>query len=134
MSRAYVPHLESVFWNLRHQLNRKPEDKMEDLDVNTLIWSMFMIVTLQAAVHLGKDYLENLYSTKNQPQRTVKLLFDVTRKLIRDHKEIQGISVIDWQANSWKRTTLSTDRAVRLSTAKESLCILRLSVVHGKNQ
>ena len=74
-----------------------------------------MIVTQQAAVHLGNDYLQNLCSTNNQPQ---KKLFDATRKLVRDQKEIQDISVIHWQENSWKRTTLLTDRAVRLSTAK----------------
>ena len=33
----------------------------------------------------------------SQPQRIVKQLFDVTMKLIRDQKEIQGKSVIDWQ-------------------------------------
>ena len=33
---------------------------------------MFMIVTQQVAVHLGNEYLDNLHSTKNQPQRTVK--------------------------------------------------------------
>ena len=37
MSRVYVPHLEKVYSNLRQQLKRKPEDKMEDFDVNTLI-------------------------------------------------------------------------------------------------
>ena len=37
-SRASVPHFQKVYSNLRHQLKRKPEDKMEDLDVNTLIW------------------------------------------------------------------------------------------------
>ena len=38
MARANVPHLEKVYSNLRQQLKRKPEDKMKDLDVNTLIW------------------------------------------------------------------------------------------------
>ena len=62
--------------------------------------------------------LENLLSTKNQPQRTVKQFFDVTKKLVRDQKEVQGISVVNWQQSSWKRTTLLTDQAVQLSTAK----------------
>ena len=31
ISRAYVPHLEKVYSNLRQQLKRKPEDKMECL-------------------------------------------------------------------------------------------------------
>ena len=77
-----------------------------------------MIVTQQAAVHLGNDHLDNLYSTGNQPQRTVKQLFDVTRKLVKEQTKIQFISLIDLQENSWKRTTLLTDRAVQLSTAK----------------
>ena len=51
-----------------------------------------MSVTLNAAVHLGKEYLENLQSTKNQPQRPAKQLFDVTKMLITNQKEIQGIS------------------------------------------
>ena len=62
ISRADVPHLEKVYSNLRQQLKRKPEDKMEDLNVNTLIWRMFLIVTQQAAVHLGTGYLENLHA------------------------------------------------------------------------
>ena len=77
--------------------------------------------------------LEKWQSTKNQLQRTVKQLFDVTRKLIKEQKEIQGISMIDWQHSSWKRTTLLTVRAVRLSTAKayefsdSVLCMGRIS-------
>ena len=57
---------------------------MEDLDVNTLVWGMFMTVAQQAAVHLGNEYLENLQSTKHQPQRTVIQLFDVTKKLVSE--------------------------------------------------
>ena len=32
---------------------------MKNLDVNAAIWCIFLSVTLQAAVHLGKDFLEN---------------------------------------------------------------------------
>ena len=45
-------------------------------------------------------------------------LFHVTRKLVSAQTEIRGISVIDWQEKSWKRTTLLNDRAVKLSAAK----------------
>ena len=38
---------------------------MNDLDTNSLIWGLFMLVTLDAAVHLGKDCLENVHSTQN---------------------------------------------------------------------
>ena len=76
-----------------------------------------MLVTQQAAVHLADEHLENLNSTKNQPQESVKQLFNVTEKLVSE-KEINGVSLVDWQEGSWKRTALLTDRALRLSTAR----------------
>ena len=39
---------------------RKPEDQMEDLDVNTLMLRMPMSVT-QAAVHLGNAIIWRIY-------------------------------------------------------------------------
>ena len=65
---------------------------MNNFDVSPIIWRIFMYVTLQAAVHLGKDYdySENLLSTGNQPKRTLKQLFNVTGKLIRDQKQTSG--------------------------------------------
>ena len=74
--------------------------------------------------------MENVYDCHTG---SWKQLFDVTKKLVKDEKEIQGISVINWQQSSWKKTTLLTDWAVQLSTAK-NLRILRVSIVHGQNQ
>ena len=62
ISTAYVHHLDK---DARHKFGRKLGDKMEDLDVNTSIWRIFMTATLRAAVHLGNDYVVNLHSTKN---------------------------------------------------------------------
>ena len=59
ISRVNVPHFEKVLSNLRQKFGRKPEHKIEDFDMSTLIWRMFMIVTQQAAVHFGNDYLDN---------------------------------------------------------------------------
>ena len=77
-----------------------------------------MLVAQQAAVRLDNDHLENLHSTKNQSQRTMKQLFDVTKKLNSEQTEIHGISLINRQHKSRKRSTLLNDRAVQLSTAK----------------
>ena len=90
---------------------------MENLDVNAASWGIFMSVTLQATVHLGKDYSENLRSIRNQSMRSLKQLFQVTGKLITDQMEITSIPVIDWQQQMWQRTTLLTDKAVQFATA-----------------
>ena len=72
---TYVSHLGKVLSNVRQRYGRKPGDKMEDLDVNTILRRKFMSVTLQAAVNLGNDYAENLHYIKKQPKRTLKQLF-----------------------------------------------------------
>ena len=53
---AYVSHFDKVLPNVRQENDSTPRHQMEDLDVNSSIWNMFMSVTLQAAVHLGNDY------------------------------------------------------------------------------
>ena len=86
-----------------------------------------MSATLDAAIYLGKEYLDNLHSTKNLRQRTIKQLLDVTTKLITDQTDIQGKTKIDWHSHAWQRTTLLTDKAVQLSTA--SVCVFFDSVL-----
>ena len=82
VSADSVPHMENV--GQRYGLS--PRDKMESLDVNAVVWS----VTLQAAVHLGTDCAEKLGSTRNQSSKSLRQLFQVTRKLIIDQTEITG--------------------------------------------
>ena len=53
-----------------------------------------MSVTLQAAVHLGKDYTENLRSTKNQPKKSLRQIFQVTERLITDQTENTVLTTI----------------------------------------
>ena len=95
-----------------------PMDQMKNLDVNTAKWDIFMSVTLQAAVHLGKEYKENLRSTENQTKKSLRQLFQVTQKLITDRTEITRITTIDWRQLMWRGTILLTDKAVQFATAK----------------
>ena len=66
-SSSYVLHMEKVFSIVRQRYGRSPTDQMKDFDVTKAKWCIFVSVTLQAAIHLGKDYTESLRSTKNQP-------------------------------------------------------------------
>ena len=69
-----VLHLEKVFSIVRRRFGLSPTDQMKVFDVNTAIWCVFISVTLQAAVHLGKDYTESLRSTKEQPLKSSRQL------------------------------------------------------------
>ena len=77
-----------------------------------------MSVTLQAAVHLGQDYTGNLRSIKNQPFKSVRLLFQTTERLITDQMEITGLSTIDWKQPMWRETTLLCDGAVQIANSQ----------------
>ena len=70
---------------------------MKNLDVNTAIWGKLTSVALQAAIHRGKDYAENLQASKNQPLKSLKQLCQVTERLITDQTEITGLTTVDWQ-------------------------------------
>ena len=73
ISAASVPHLENVYSNLRQKIGRKSGDDTNDLDTNSLIWEILMSATLDAAVHLGKDYLDNTPNGKAIDRRVTEV-------------------------------------------------------------
>ena len=77
-----------------------------------------MYVTLQAAVHLGRDFLENLRFTKNQLLMSVKQLFQVTGKLIMDQTDISGLTTINYKEPRWRSTTLLCVKAIGMTNVK----------------
>ena len=112
MSPAGVPHMKKVYSIVRHIHGRSPTDDLNDLDVNTATWGKFLNVTLQAAVHLGQDFLENLRFTKNQLLKSVRELFQVTEKLIKNQREMTDLTTIDYKQHTWRSTTLLCDKAI----------------------
>ena len=85
MSPAVVCHMEKVCSIVREIYGRSPTDYFNDLDVNNaFVGYIFMNVTLQAAVHLSRDCMENLRFTKKKLLKSVKQLFQVTERLFKD--------------------------------------------------
>ena len=41
-----VPHMDKIFTIVRRRCGRSPSDQMNDLDVNTTLWCIFMSVSL----------------------------------------------------------------------------------------
>ena len=109
-----------VFANVRPKMNRPEDDQMAlDQKVNVLIWVLFMSPTMKAAIHLGENYNENLFTYKNTNFKALKTLFDITQKLILNQKhEIRHVSTIDWQFTRWMKSTLQHDRVIKLWKAK----------------
>ena len=77
-----------------------------------------MDVTLHAAVHLGRDHMENLRLNKNQLLLSAKQVFQVTERLTEDQTEISGLTTIDCEQTTWRSTTLLRDKAIEITNAK----------------
>ena len=120
--------MNKVFSIVRQTCGRNPTDDLKDLDVNTAIWDIFLSVTLQAAVHLGQDYTDNLPSTKNQPLKSVTQLFETTVRLIKDQTEITGLTTIDWMQPVRRATTLLCNRAVQIANSQTHVFPTQCSV------
>ena len=53
-----------------------------------MIWVMFMAVTMESAVFMGKNYQNNCNSIANTTDLTLEQMFDISTKLVSEQDEI----------------------------------------------
>ena len=69
----------------------------EDGEKHSMIWGMFMTVTMESAVFMGKNYLNNCHSIANTTDLTLKQMFDISARLVSEQDEISGLETIGWE-------------------------------------
>ena len=84
----------------------------EDGEKHSMIWGMFMIVTMESAVFMGKNYQNNCDSISNTTDLTLKHMFGISAKLVSEQNEISGLETIGWENHSWKYLSLIGDETV----------------------
>ena len=62
-----------------------------------------MAATMNAATFMGKNFLDNQNSFKNSTDLTLKKMFDISEKLVREQEEINNVDT-----NSLKNSFLET--------------------------
>ena len=84
-----------------------------------MIWEMFMTVTMESAVFMGKNYLNNCHSIANTKDLTLKQMFDISTRLVSEQDEISGLETIGWENHSCKYLSLIGDeRVINLQRTK----------------
>ena len=73
-----------------------------DGEKHSMIWGLFMTVTTESAVFMGKNYQNNRHSIANTTDLTLKQMFDISTKLVSEHDEISGLETTGWENHSWK--------------------------------
>ena len=91
----------------------------EDEEKHSMIWGMFMAVTMESAVFMGKNYQNNCHSIANTTDLTLKQMFDISTKLVSEQDEISGLEAIGWENHSWKYLSfIGDERIINLQRAK----------------
>ena len=84
----------------------------ENEERHSMIWGMFMSVTLESSVFMGKNYLDNCHSITNTKDLTLKQMFDKSARLVSEQDEISGMETIGWENHSWKYLSLVGDEHI----------------------
>ena len=72
-----------------------------DGEKHSMIWGMFMTVTMESAVFMGKNFQNNCHSIVNTTDLTLKQMFDTSTRLMSEQNEISGLETIGWENHSW---------------------------------
>ena len=71
-----------------------------DGEEHSMIWGMFMAVTMESAIFMGKNFQNNRNSIANTTDLTLKQNFDISTKLVSEQDEISGLETIGWENHS----------------------------------
>ena len=91
---------------IRCEKDRRISNVTENGEKHSLVSGMFMAVTMESAVFMGKNYLNNCQSIVNTTDLTLKQMFDISTKLVSEHNEISGLETINWLGESFMETSV----------------------------
>ena len=78
-----------------------------------------MTVTMESAVFIGKNYLNNCQSIANTTDLTLRQMFDIFTRMVSEQDEISGLETIGWENHAWKYLSLIGDeRVINLQRTK----------------
>ena len=108
-SRSFLSRVND---QVRKRQKRSSMNGTENEEKHSMIWRMFMAVTLESAVFMEKSYLDNCHSITNTKDLTLKQMFDISARLVSEQDEISGMETIGWENHSWKYMSLIGDERV----------------------
>ena len=126
-SRSFVNQV-----NDQVRRRQKISNVAEEREEHSLIWRMFMTVTMNSATFMGKNFQDNQNAIMNTKDLALKKIFDISAKLVCEQDEIFNVDtiigktlmeiyVIDWWRNHHQSST------------RESLRLFRFCVVSWKD-
>ena len=106
-SRSFVNRV-----NDQVRKRQKKFPTFQEKEKHSIIWEMFMAVTMNSATFMGKNFQDNQNSIVNTTDFTLKKMFDISAKLVGEQNEISNVDTIRWEKHSWKNLSLIGDETV----------------------
>ena len=132
--------LDRVNDQVRKRQKRSSMNVKENDEKHSMICGMFMFATLESAVFMVKNYLDNCHSITNTRDLTLKQMLDISARLVSEQDEISGVETIGWENYSWKYLSLIGDeRVINLQRTKvyvfsdSVLCLGKIYENHQSN-
>ena len=101
---------------------------------HSIIWRMFMGVTMNSATFMVKNFQDNQNSIVNTTDFTLKKMFDMSAQLVGEQDEISNVHTIHWEKHSWKYLSLIGDETIinlqRTKVYVSSDSVLCLGKIH----
>ena len=91
---------------------RRMSNVASEGEEHSIIWRMFMAVTMSGATFMGKNFQGNQNSIMNTSDLTLKKMFDISAKLVGEQDEIFKVDTIPWEKHSWKYLSLIGDETI----------------------
>ena len=107
-SRSFVNRVNDQVRKRQKRISNVTEDE----EKHSMIWGMFMAVTMNSATFMGKNYQNNCQSIANTTDLTLKKMFDISAKLVGEQDEISKVDTIRWEKHSWQYLSLICDETV----------------------
>ena len=79
---------------IRCEKDKRMSDVTEDGEKHSIIWGMFMAVTMESAIFMGKNFQNNRNSIVNTTDLTLNQTFDLSTRLVSEQNEISGLETI----------------------------------------
>ena len=79
---------------------------------HSMIWRMFMAVTMESAVFMVKNFQNNQNFIVNTADLTLKQMFDISAELVTEQNEISGLETIGWEKHWCKCLSLIGDEKI----------------------
>ena len=92
------------------------------LKTNVLTCGMSLFSSMEAAFHLGPNYLTNSEIYKNTEFEEFENLFNIAQKLVMEHsEEILDVKWLEYSSPSWTRSVLSHECVGQMEDSKEAI-------------